>query len=91
MDRGQIKHGLARQDGQLAWQKVASDITARIRSGELKPGTRLRSEHDLAEFYEVSFGTVRRAMKHLRDENLIVTQWGSGNFVAQRARPTKSV
>lgn len=70
------------QNGQLAWQKVANDITARIRSGELKSGTRLRSEHDLAEFYEVSFGTVRRAMKHLREENLVVTQWGRGNFVA---------
>jgi len=70
------------QDGQLAWQKVAHDLTARIHSGELTPGTRIRSEHDLAEHYGVSFGTVRRAMKSLREQQLIVTQWGRGNFVA---------
>ncbi|MGH3157629.1 MAG: GntR family transcriptional regulator, partial [Streptosporangiaceae bacterium] len=34
--------------------RVADDIAARIRSGELEPGTRLRSERELAEHYGCS-------------------------------------
>jgi GntR family transcriptional regulator len=70
------------QDDQLAYRRVADDVAARITSGELASGTRLRSEHDLAEHYQVSFGTLRRAMKLLRERGMIVTQHGRGNFVA---------
>ena len=51
------------RDADLAYIRVADDIAARIASGELKPGARLRSERDLAEHYELSYGTVRRAME----------------------------
>jgi DNA-binding GntR family transcriptional regulator len=30
----------------------------------------------------LSFGTVRWAMKVLREQNLIETRWGRGNYVA---------
>ena len=40
------------RDVDLAYMRVAGDIAARIASGELKPGARLRSERDLAEYYE---------------------------------------
>jgi len=69
------------QDEQLAYRRVADDIAARIASGELTPGTRLRAERELAEHYGVSFGTVRRAMKVLREQGLVITQWGRGNYV----------
>jgi DNA-binding GntR family transcriptional regulator len=55
------------RDADMAYMRMAGDIAARIGSGELKPGTRLRSERDLAEHYEVSYGTVRRAMEVLRE------------------------
>ena len=67
--------------GDLAYVRVANDIAARIASGELSPGTRLRAERDLATHYEVSYGTVRRAMKELREQGLIVTIHGRGTFV----------
>ena len=70
------------RDEQLAYRRVADDIAARISSGELTSGTRLRAERQLAEHYEVSFGTIRRAMAVLREQKLIVTQWGRGNYVA---------
>jgi GntR family transcriptional regulator len=70
------------RDEQLAYVRVADDVASRIASGELGPGTRLRAERELAEFYEVSFGTIRHAMKILRERGLIETQWGRGNFVA---------
>jgi DNA-binding GntR family transcriptional regulator len=62
---------------------VADDIAGRITSGELAPGTRLRSERDLAEHYGVAFHTVRRAMGILRERGLIVSVHGRGTFVAE--------
>ena len=70
------------RDVDLAYMRVAGDIAARIASGELKPGARLRSERDLAEYYEVSYGTVRRAMEVLRERGLITTIHGRGTFVS---------
>jgi GntR family transcriptional regulator len=65
----------------LAYVRVAEDVEARIRSGELKPGARLLAERTLAEFYSVSYDTVRHAMKLLRDKGFIETIHGRGTFV----------
>ena len=69
------------RDADLAYLRVADDIAARIASGELPPGARLRAERDLAEHYGVSYGTVRRAMEVLRERGLITTIHGRGTFV----------
>lgn len=70
------------RDADLAYLRVADDIASRIASGELAPGARLRSERDLAEYYDVSYGTVRHAMQVLRERGLITTIHGRGTFVA---------
>jgi GntR family transcriptional regulator len=70
------------RDADLAYVRVADDIAARITSGELAAGARLRAERDLAGYYGVSYGTVRRAMQVLRDRGLITTIHGRGTFVA---------
>lgn len=78
---------LAAPDGResdLAYVRVSEDIAARIASGELAPGTRLRSERDLAEYYGVAYGTIRHAMKILRERGLIKTVHGRGTFVAEQ-------
>lgn len=69
------------RDEDLAYMRVAGDIAARIASGELAAGARLRAERDLAEFYGVAYGTVRRAMAVLRERGLIETIHGRGTFV----------
>jgi len=69
---------------ELVYVRVADDIAARIASGELSAGTRLRAERDLATHYGVSYGTVRRAMQVLREQGLIVTIHGRGTFVSDR-------
>ena len=66
---------------ELVYVRVANDIAARIASGELQAGTRLRAERELATYYGVSYGTVRRAMQVLREQDLIVTIQGRGTFV----------
>ena len=65
----------------LRYLKIADDIEARIRSGELPPGTRLRAERELAEHYEVAVMTYRRAMRVLRERNLIDSVHGDGTYV----------
>jgi GntR family transcriptional regulator len=69
------------RDEDLAYRRVAGDIAARIASGELAAGTRLRAERELAEYYEVAYGTIRRAMEVLRERGLIETIHGRGTFV----------
>jgi DNA-binding GntR family transcriptional regulator len=70
------------RDADLAYMRVANDIAGRIASGELAKGARIRSERDLAEYYGVSYGTVRRAMEVLRERGLVETIHGRGTFVA---------
>ncbi len=70
------------RDADLAYMRVADDIAARIASGELKPGARLRAERELAQHYGLSYGTIRRAMEVLRERSLIATIHGRGTFVA---------
>lgn len=65
----------------LVYMRVVDDVVARIASGELTPGTRLRAERQLAEYYGVSYGSIRHAMQVLRDRGLITTIHGRGTFV----------
>lgn len=68
--------------GDLAYLRVADNIAGRVASGELAPGTRLLSERALAEYYGVAYGTIRRAMKVLRERGLIRTVHGHGTYIA---------
>ena len=72
----------AQPDPERAYIRVADDIAGRISSGELAPGTRLRAERDLAEHYGVSYGTIRRATKVLRERGLIETVHGRGTYIS---------
>lgn len=68
----------------LMYEQVADHIAARIEAGELRPGTRLPPERDIAEEYGVAYNTVRSAMRVLRERGYIVTLHGRGTFVAER-------
>ncbi len=72
---------------ELRYMRVANDIAARIKSGELEPGTRLLSEPDLAAYYEVAYHTIRGAMRVLRERGLIETIHGRGTFVCDPLPP----
>jgi GntR family transcriptional regulator len=63
-----------------AYAQVADDVARRIGTGEI--ARKLPAERALAEEYEVSYVTVRHAMKILRESGLIVTIHGRGTFVA---------
>ncbi|MGW7726169.1 GntR family transcriptional regulator [Streptomyces canus] len=67
------------------WRQVADWISHRIEIGELQPGARLEGERELAEQLGVAVGSVRRAVKELREAGVLVTLAAKGTYVAERA------
>ena len=63
------------------YQQLASILRDRIAAGEFRPGDVLPSEKDLVQEHGLARETVRRAVKVLRDEGLVVTIPGRGAFV----------
>ena len=64
------------------YEQLANLITGQIERGELRPGQPLPSELHLQQTYDVSRGTVRQAMRVLRERGLVVTVQARGTFVA---------
>jgi DNA-binding GntR family transcriptional regulator len=67
-----------------AWGQVQRDLRRRIDRREFEPGTRIPPEIDLSDHYGVSRMTVRRAIKTLANEGLLLPRRGSGTYVAGR-------
>ncbi len=62
-------------------QLVVDALRQEITTGRLAPGSRLPGEHDLAERFAVSRGTVRAALAELSDLEYIDTRGGIGSIV----------
>ncbi|MFI5571040.1 GntR family transcriptional regulator [Streptomyces sp. NPDC051740] len=65
--------------------QVAHHIAEQIQTGRLPVGARLAGERDLAEEYGVAVNTVRRAIRDLRDQGLLITVPVKGTFVRPEA------
>ena len=61
--------------------QLARILRDQIGSKELKKHQPLPSETTLMQEHEVSRGTVRAAIRMLRDEGLVITQPGRGSIV----------
>ena len=64
--------------------QITEALRLQIKQNELKAGENFPSERELAERYAVSRMTVRQALRHLRQENLIYHERGVGTFVTDR-------
>lgn len=71
---------------QPLYAQVKALLTRRIASGEWKPGVMIPNEFQLAAEYDVSQGTVRKALVALEGAGLIVRHQGRGTYVAQHTR-----
>lgn len=58
-----------------------------LESGEWGPGDAIPSESELALRFNVSQGTVRKAIDEMATENLLVRRQGKGTFVATHSDP----
>jgi DNA-binding GntR family transcriptional regulator len=72
--------------GRPVWLQLADILRDLIESGEIGPGKLLPSQRTLMQRYEVSDGTVKRALAQLRDEGLVETEIGRGVFVTEKPR-----
>lgn len=62
-------------------QRVVDGVTARIRSGELSPGSKVPPEPALMREFGVSRSVVREAVSRLQANGLVHTRHGVGSFV----------
>ncbi|WP_433916768.1 GntR family transcriptional regulator [Streptomyces sp. NBC_01744] len=65
---------------------IADDLRQQISTGGIQPSERLPSEADLADRYEVSTVTLRRALAVLQSEGLVEKIHGKGNFARRPPR-----
>lgn len=69
------------------YRQIKDLIVASLDQGEWKPGELIPSEMELAARFQVSQGTVRKAVDELAAENLLVRRQGKGTFVATHHEP----
>ena len=67
------------------YQQIKDLLTRSLSVGEWKPGEALPSEPELAQRFQVSQGTVRKALDALTAEGVLVRRQGKGTFVATHA------
>ncbi|MFN2352161.1 MAG: GntR family transcriptional regulator, partial [Kiritimatiellia bacterium] len=72
-----------------SYQTMAGRLRQRIVSGAIRPGARLPTERTLAERHGVARVTVRRALRVLEAEQLVLRIQGSGTYA--RAVPARRI
>jgi len=65
------------------YQQVADDIEVAILNGTYPHDSKLPSEQELANEYDVSRNVVREALKRLQERGLVFIKTGSGTFISQ--------
>ena len=70
------------------YEQVKIMLTQSLVAGEWKPGEAIPSEMELASRFQVSQGTVRKAIDELASENIVIRRQGKGTFVASAREPS---
>ncbi|MDD9720836.1 GntR family transcriptional regulator [Sulfitobacter sp. PR48] len=77
-----MNNGFATTDARLpAYARLRDTLAARIAAGDWTPDTPIPSEARLAAEFDVSVGTVRKAVDGLVSEGLLERRQGSGTFM----------
>lgn len=77
-------------DGGQVRSRIEAALRDALRDGRLEPGSRLPSSRALAEDLGVSRGTVVEVYEQLTGEGWVITQRGSGTFVADLAPSSRT-
>ena len=64
------------------YRQIKDLLVQALDRGDWKPGEAIPSETELAQRFQVSQGTVRRAVDELAAENLLLRRQGKGTFVS---------
>lgn len=68
-------------------ERLLGEFRSAIESERWQPGKQIPTERDLSVEFGFARNTVRRALKVLQDEGIIVRDVGRGTFVAKTSRP----
>ena len=69
------------------YRQIKEFMIRSLEAGEWSPGDAIPSEGELAARFNVSQGTVRKAIDEMASENLLVRRQGKGTFVASHDDP----
>lgn len=69
------------------YQQIRQLLLLALEKGEWKPGESIPSEFELARRFQVSQGTVRKAIDELASEHILIRRQGKGTFVATHQEP----
>lgn len=64
------------------YQRIIDWLTENIASGNLKPGSKIPSENELCEKFDISRQTARHAIGKLVEKGILTSIRGSGTYVA---------
>jgi GntR family transcriptional regulator len=81
MDSSSLHHPLAYSVP--LYIQIADRLVSQIESGELAPGDRLPAERELSENLGVNRMTLRRALRVLESQGLVLRKHGIGTFVGE--------
>ena len=73
-------------DGGPLYKGVQRALMEQLAAGDLKPGQLIPSERQLAMEYNVSIGTLRKAIDELVENRILIRQQGKGTYVASHDR-----
>ncbi|KAI5916236.1 MAG: GntR family transcriptional regulator [Proteobacteria bacterium] len=69
------------------YRQIKALILQALEAGEWRPGQAIPSEQELASRFNVSQGTVRKAIDEMAADNLLVRKQGKGTYVASHNDP----
>jgi GntR family transcriptional regulator len=72
----------SRRSEEPAYKRIEGAIRLRIDAGQLKPGSMVQSERELARIHQVSLMTARHALTELARDGIVERRRGAGTFVA---------
>jgi GntR family transcriptional regulator len=68
--------------GAPLYKKVKLELVQALQRGDWRPGDAIPSEKRLSEIFNISIGTLRKAVDELTEEKLLIRHQGRGTFVA---------
>lgn len=69
------------------YKQIVQLLLSRLQAGEFKPGGLIPSEQELAQQFQVSAGTVRKAIDALVADKVLTRHQGKGTYVATQQQP----
>lgn len=84
-----INININRKSGVPIYIQVKNQIMKEIKSGNLKIGTQMPTERELAQKLSTSRNTISAAYNLLEQEGILTSYQGRGTFVAEESKPWK--